>query len=213
LDFQAAYTWSHTIDDVSGAPQIGFLPSNTAPGDFRFDQGDSSLDQPSRAVINFTWQPRVTTSQSAAARFLLNGWQLSSIATLASGLPQTPTVIVNGQQFTGVTMAFSTTLNGSDGWNRVPFEAVNSLRLDHEYDVDARITKILPFTERIRGLLMFEAFNALNQQYDTTMNTIAYSATSGVLKPVPGVGLGTSSYSPLYGTNARRAQVAFKVVF
>jgi outer membrane receptor for ferrienterochelin and colicin len=213
LTFRTAYTWSHTIDDVSGAPALGFIPSNTAPGDFASDRGDSSLDQRQRAVVSWTWQPRLAPGQSPAARFLVNGWQLSSIATLASGLPQTATVAVNGQQFTGLTMAYTTSMNGSDGWQRVPFEPVNSLRMGPEYNVDLRITRILPFTERIKGMLMFEAFNAFNTQYDTSLNTIAFTATSGVLKPVAGVGTGTSSYDPVYGTNARRAQVAFKLVF
>jgi hypothetical protein len=213
LTLHASYTWSHTVDDVSGAPAVGFIPSTVTPGDFRSDQGDSSLDQRHRAVVSWIWQPHVTSSTSAAARFLLNGWQISSIATMASGLPQTPLVVVNGQQFNGMTMTFTNTLNGSDGWQRAPFEAVNSLRMGPEYNVDARITRTLPFSERIQGSLMFEAFNVFNTQYDTSINAIAYTATSGVLKPVAGVGTGTASYDPMFGTNARRAQIAFKLVF
>ena len=209
----ASYTWSRTIDDVSGPPQVAFVPSNYIPGNFRNDQGSSLLDQRHRAVISVVWQPRVVKDNSVPARFLLNGWQLSSIATIASGLPETPLAIPLGQQFSGTNMAFLNSLNGSGGWDRAPFASVNSLRLPAEYNVDARITRTLPFTERIHGALLFEAFNAFNKQWATSMNTIGYTATSGVIHPVAGVGTPTSAYGPVYGTNGRRLQVGFKVTF
>ena len=45
--------------------------------------------------------------------------------------------------FPGVTLAYST-LNGSGGWNRVPFLPVGSLDIDQTYNVDARITRSCP---------------------------------------------------------------------
>ena len=209
----ATYTWSRTIDDVSGPPEVAFVPSNFIPGNFRNDQGSSLLDQRHRAVISAVWQPTVVKGDSVPARFLLNGWQLSSIATIASGLPQTALAIPLGQQFSGTNMAFLNSLNGSGGWDRAPFVSVNGLRLPAEYDVDARITRTLPFTERIRGALLFEAFNAFNKQWATSMNTIGYTATTGVIHPVDGVGLPTSAYGTVYGTNGRRLQVGFKLTF
>jgi hypothetical protein len=213
LLFHTSYTWSHATDDVSGPPVFGFFPTNTSPADFASDKGPSALDQRQRAVINFVWAPRLGASHSGAERLLLDGWQLSAIATLATGLPETPVVIVNGQQFNAAAMTYLSTLNGSGGWNRVPFEGVNVLRLQSQHVVDARITKAFIFTEQIRGMLMFEAFNALNTQFDTSLNTIAYSATLGVLRPVAGLGDGIASYSPFGGTNARRAQIGFRVTF
>ncbi|HEV2448648.1 MAG TPA: hypothetical protein VGS58_22095, partial [Candidatus Sulfopaludibacter sp.] len=213
LTVHGAYTWSHATDDVSGPPVMAFVPASTTPGDFRGDEGPSSLDQRQRAVVNFTWQPKVGSDLPAAARYLVNGWQISSIATLAAGLPATPLVVVNGQQFSGVTMAYTSTLNGTDGWQRVPFEGVNSLRMGPQHTLDARVSRTIQFTERVKGVLMFEAFNALNSQFDTSVNTIAYAATLGVLKPVAGLGAGTASWGPVNGTNARQAQVAFRVVF
>jgi len=152
---------------------------------------------------------------------VLNGWQISGIATLASGLPETPLVIVNGQQFASgtnngtpsITMLYVNSINGSGGWNRVPFEDVNSLQNSAQYVLNARVSKSLPFTDRIKGIVTFEAFNALNKQYSTSLDTIAYTATLGVLRPVPGVGAGTAADGYPYGTNARRAQVALRIVF
>jgi hypothetical protein len=222
LGVQVSYTWSHALDNVNGPPVVSNATTATfIPGDYRDDQGDSLFDQRHHAVVNWTWQPTVTTSDSPVARFVLNGWQISGIVTLASGLPETPVVIVNGQQFaTGtnnatpaITMEYVNSLNGSGGWNRVPFEDVDSLRTSAQYVVNARVAKVLPFTDRIKGTLMFEAFNALNNQYSTSVNTIAYTATLGVLRPVPGVGAGNAADGYPYGTNARRAQVGFRVTF
>ena len=212
---QASYTWSRATDDVSGAPVLGIIPSNVNPSDYVDDRGKSSFDQRQRAIVSWTWQPTVTKSQSAVARYLLNGWQFSGIATYATGLPQTPMVLVVGQQFANlkVTMAYPTSLNGTGGWSRVPFQAVNSLSLGNQRTVDARIGREIPFTERIRGHLSLEAFNALNGRFDTSMNTITYTATASILRPVPGGGSPNASWGAPFGTNARHFLISFRIVF
>jgi hypothetical protein len=189
------------------------IPSNYSTNDYRGDQGPSALDQRHRLTLNWTWQPRVTKGNSIAERFFLNGWQFSGIASGASTLHQTALVDVIGQQFTGVTMAFPMSLNGTGGWSRVPFDAVNSLPIGNQYNVDARVTRELPFTSRLKGILMVEAYNALNHKNYTSVEPIAFTAQSGVLKPVAGAGTPNADYGYPYGTNARRIQVALKIVF
>jgi hypothetical protein len=216
LSGSISYTWSHAIDTANqqGASwNIGWNYNNvTTPGDYTADKGSSSLDQRHRAVINFLWEPKFTTSTSTASRYLVNGWQLSCITTLASARPVTPTVNVSGTQATGVYLAY-TTMNGSGGWNRVPFWPVGSLDVDQVYRVDARLSRSLPFHERVRAILNFEAFNAFNTITNTAISTQAFVATSGVLKPTSGLGVGNASQGFPDGTNARRAQVSLRVVF
>jgi hypothetical protein len=118
-----------------------------------------------------------------------------------------------GQQFSGVTMAFPSTLDGSGGWSRVPFEAPNTLPIGNQYSVDARISRELPFTSRLKGTLMVEAYNALNHKNYTSVEPVAFTSVSGVLKPVAGLGTPNADYGYPYGTNARRIQVALKFVF
>jgi hypothetical protein len=182
-------------------------------GNYWYDQGPSAFDQRNRLVLNWTWQPRVTKGNSIPERFFLNGWQLSGIATAASTLHQSALVEVMGQQFSGVTMAFPSTLDGSGGWSRVPFEAPNTLPIGNQYSVDARISRELPFTSRLKGTLMVEAYNALNHKNYTSVEPVAFTSVSGVLKPVAGLGTPNADYGYPYGTNARRIQVALKFVF
>ena len=225
LSLQASYTWSHATGTNTGPLYANVIPVTSTPDGSLSDKGNLPTDQRQRAVFNWTWQPTVTHSDSPIARFLANGWQFSGIAALASGQPVTPTVLLTGNQFSTLTMAYLNSLNGSGGWSRVPFEAVRSLHTDAQRNVDARLTRTLPLTERVHGMIALEAFNLFNTQRITGLNTIGYTAVaalpvgivngpySGVLKPVTGVGTGNASSSFPDGTTARRAQLAFRLTF
>ena len=101
LQFQAAYTFSKSIDDASGSGGAGsngaidkssgldtaFFPGNQL--DPRANRGVSDFDRPQRFVAAFTWdlpQPHFARKSSAANGLLAN-WQVSGIVTLMSGLP------------------------------------------------------------------------------------------------------------------------------
>ena len=218
---QVAYTWSHAIDDADqqGASwNISNTFNNaTLPGDYRFDRGSSTLDQRHRAIINWIWEPRVERSNSAFVKYVVNGWQLSAITTLASAQPVTATVnsvstSLNGI-FPGIQLANST-FNGSGGWSRAPFLPVGTLDVDQTYNVDARLTHQWPIGENLKLSLGFEAFNVFNTIHNTLVQTTAYSlAAGGIFKPQSGVGLGSASQGFPDGTNARRCQVLARITF
>ena len=223
---QVSYTWSHAIDDGNeqGASwNISNTFNNaTLPGNYRFDKGSSTLDQRHRAVINWVWQPRLDRSNSALVKYLINGWQLSTITTLASAQPVSATVNSVSTSpnaiFPGITLAGST-FNGSGGWNRVPFLPVNSLDIDQTYNVDARISHEWPIAERVKLSLGFEAFNVFNTIHNTSVQTTAYSlAAGGIFKPqltggISVLGQGSASQGFPDGTNARRCQILARVTF
>jgi hypothetical protein len=214
-----AYTWSHAIDDGNEQGASWNIDSTfnnaTYNGNYRFDKGSSTLDTRHRAVLNWLWSPKFTNSDSALARYLVNGWGVSGILTVASANPWTPTITFSGatsSQFPGVNLAFGT-LNGSGGWNRAPFLPVGSVDVDRIHRVDARVERQLPFGERVKGKLMFEAFNVFNMMYNTSVTTTAYTAAGGILTPNASLGRGTASQGFPDGTNARRVQVAMRVTF
>jgi hypothetical protein len=221
LQGSVAYTWSHAIDYNIGAGNSALtfdFPRTYENGNNRAEKGSSALDQRHRLILNSIWSPTFTTSKSWAARYLVNGWQLSQITTIASPQFATATVRVSGAIYTG--MPFTTTLNGFGGTFRAPFIPYNTLEVDSIQRVDARLSRELPLTERVRMWLNFEAFNVFNNVYNTGVATEAYSAVrdasgafNGILTPTRGLGAGNASQGFPDGTNARRAQVSLRVVF
>jgi hypothetical protein len=225
MSVQASYTFSHSIDDGGQIVPFGTAATGSANSSYTSDKGNSAFDQKHHSVIQWLWEPTVSDGKSAALRRFVNGWQFSGLATLASSLYATPIVIVQGQQFSGVTMPYTSSLNGSGGWNRVPFLGIGTLPLGAQHNVDARISRSFPITERIRAVALFEAFNLFNSQYATSVNTIAFTAfaplaagltngtRTGVLTPVTGLGQGIAGGGYPDGTNARRAQVGVRILF
>jgi outer membrane receptor for ferrienterochelin and colicin len=226
LTGQVNYTWSHAIDDadMQGASwNISSTFNNaTFNGNYPLDKGSSTLDQRHRLSVNWLWKPTFTMSTSAFAKYFVNGWELSGITTLASAHPisttmNAPSTAANGV-FQGVTLAYGT-LNGSGGWSRVPFLPVSNIDIDRTYNVDARLTRSIPFGERVKANLSFEAFNVFNTIHNTGVQTAAYSVSAGgILRPVvtngvSHVGDGNASQGFPDGTNARRAQVALRFIF
>jgi hypothetical protein len=224
LSVQAAYTWSHAFDDMSG-PQVlnSIVPSNSFPSSYVGDEGPSLFDQRNHAVVNFTWQP-VVHATGAVSRYLLNGWLISGIGTYSSSMYVSPTILAAGQQFPtktitpnytnlAITMDFPNTLNGTGGWSRVPFEAVNILPLGSQTNIDARLSKTIPFTSRLMGQFAFDAFNATNHKDVSAVDTIAYTSTLGVISPVAGVGAPMGSYGYPFGSTSRHVQVSFRLTW
>jgi hypothetical protein len=87
------------------------------------------------------------------------------------------------------------------------------------------LARTFAFTQPIKGTVGFEAFNRLNRQHATAVNAIAYYSVAplppGLIK---GPQFGTMTRSPASarefaaqafpdGINARRCQLAFRVVF
>jgi hypothetical protein len=225
FDVRGSYTWSHATGTGAGPAVNGVFSLASIPGDPSADKGNLPTDQRHRAVINWSWESRLLRGDSWIARYLVNGWQLHGIATLASGLHDTPTVLVSGNQFSSFTMDYFSSLNGSGGWARVPFRSVGSMVTDPQRNVDVRLGRTIPFSERIKGVVAFEVFNVFNRQAITSLNTVAYTAVpllsgsgtnspyAGTLRPLANFGTGSGSNSFPDGTSARHVQLSIKAVF
>lgn len=210
-----AYTWSHAIDfnQGGGAENIFFSdgPRSLWNGDYRGDKASSQLDQRHRLVVSSIFEPGPVKGPGPFVRAALNHWRLSQISTFASAQPATPVVLVSGVPFPGA--AFNSTLNGFGGWTRVPFLPASSLDIDQVVRTDARLTRILKISDRHEVQLNFEAFNLFNHVANTSVNTAAFEATNGILRPLPHLGEGVASQGYPDGTNARRAQVSVRIVW
>lgn len=115
LQFQANYTWSHALDDVSNAGFLQYdLLTNTsvlAPQDpsnlKRYNYGNADYDVRHYFSLNYVW----TVPRWRGPEILADGWVFSGTIFARSGLPFT---VVDGNQ-TAVLSAlnYGGTLNGS----------------------------------------------------------------------------------------------------
>jgi hypothetical protein len=215
----ASYTWSHETDDGQGAGTnaiFGFSDGLwTYNGNYGFDKGSGALDQRQRFVYSFVWAPVFSRSNSAFAKYVVNGWQLSSITTIQSGRPSgSPTIHLNDTPVAGMLYTASA-LDGFNGNFRVPFLPVNSLYTPWVQQENFRLTKAIPLPrEGMRLSLNFEAFNIANNWSPTGLTSQAYTEAKGVLTYTPtayGVGTGDGGFPD--GTQARRLQVSARFTF
>jgi len=93
LQVQFSYTWSHDLDDSSD-PLSQTLNNDNYPVDsfaLNREYGNSGFDTRQRAVMNFVYQPNLGRGKSFLSNGLagrvLEGWQVSGIASFQTGLP------------------------------------------------------------------------------------------------------------------------------
>ncbi|HTH52696.1 MAG TPA: TonB-dependent receptor [Edaphobacter sp.] len=123
----AAYTWSRSIDDVSGL-NIGTDPRPILPvtiGDddsidlaMARERGNSLFDTRNRFVLSFGYELPALMGRSAATRLFLGGWQLNSIFQVQSGNPFTAINPSNTAQ--SLTFRPNMTCNPNEGAGRKP---------------------------------------------------------------------------------------------
>jgi len=92
LNFTAAYTYSHALDNGSGLENTGFGSRGTNPyPQFAYlNYGDSGYDARQRFVIGYTYSiPDLHKFTRFAPSMLFKGWMLSGITTLQTGFPVT----------------------------------------------------------------------------------------------------------------------------
>ncbi|HTS30215.1 MAG TPA: TonB-dependent receptor [Bryobacteraceae bacterium] len=229
-----SYTWSHELDEnqESGSNAIFFSsgPMGLYNGAYSLDKGNGNLDQRHRFVGTFVARPKFTSSNSAFARYVVNGWELTGFLTLASGRPAFESISYSSTTNVTNLLPF-TTLDGLGGDTRVPFLPNNPLRIDPITRFDTRLSKNFPIREKMSLTLLFEVFNLTNTVSNTGVVSQGFtaankgtaaapnfviapcaSATATVCAPTtPGLGNASAGFPD--GTNARRADAGIRFVF
>jgi len=229
-----SYTWSHELDEnqESGSNAIFFsgAPLSLYNGNYSNDKGDGNLDQRHRFIGTFVARPKfLKNNDSWLAKYVVNGWEMTGLLTLASGRPAFESVTFSSTS--NLPEAFTGSLDGLGGDSRVPWLQNNPLRLDPTYRYDTRLQKNFPIREKMSLSLLFEVFNLTNTVANTSVSAPGFtaankgtaaapqfviapcaSATAAVCAPET-PGLGTASAGFPDGTNARRAQVGVRFVF
>ncbi len=85
LQVNGSYTWSHALDEGSG---LQLFYNGNDPNNPRTAYGTSGFDRTHVFAFSYMYQlPKAVSSDTAWAGRLLNGWGLSGVTVLESGMP------------------------------------------------------------------------------------------------------------------------------
>jgi hypothetical protein len=184
LQFQANYTWSHSLD--YGATNTTFTPSTGMtmldPRNIRADYGNTVQNVPNRfvftAVATSPWRFTGWTSN------LLNDYEFAPSFAAQNGDPYSANMsgnsasnLVSTSSPTGYVTGTSSgngSYNGADGAYRIPGFERDAFKQPATYMFDARISKRFTVHEGYQFELLAEGFNLLNHQNVTAVNENAY---------------------------------------
>jgi len=81
---QTSYTWSHSIDYVSGD-----VPGNSHQDvyNYKLERASSNFDRTHMLIVNYIYDLPTPQSWKGAMKAVLGGWALSGICTFQSGTP------------------------------------------------------------------------------------------------------------------------------
>ena len=200
LEFNFDYTLSKAMDGGEIQGQFGTFNGGgqnfpVDPKNRKLEYALSDLDQRNRFTTAIVWTPTWGNVSNAAARYLVNGWTVSTIFAAGSGQPYSGQI--NGANppaaiaATGVPAGVLGGLTGGSNNNsgtalsgaRVYDEPRNSFRLPLTKDLDVRISRTFTFKERYKFSILGEAFNLFNFTNIYSVNFTEYNFTN------PGTGV------------------------
>jgi Carboxypeptidase regulatory-like domain len=233
LQFRGAYTFAKALDDgdnmntsvATNSP--AFVADPLRP---KADYGRASFDIRNSAVINATYDlpfGRSALRTRAWLDRLIEGWQVSGIETIQSGLPFTPQLSYNPSNdgdtrnpvrpswnpaFTGPLLrglpgeyfnpnAFVQPLPGTYG-----NVGRNVLHGPSLVELDLSLAKRFALSERFNLQFRAESFNLLNRANLNAPNPVVFTAATGGASPTAGVVTNTS-------TTSRQLQFGLKLLW
>ena len=213
FQFIAAYTYSRARDDrpdqtivVVGADDGKIVQNQINPAD---DYARSDTDLRHRFVFSPIYEiGRIKWSDNSVARVLFSDYVLSGIVQAQSGSPYSALVGNDPNN------------DGNRANDRLPGTERNQFTTPSVYQFDARITRVIPFSESMRLRLILEAFNIFNRSNVVLVNNTIFNLTGGVLvAPTAVTAFGTpcTFSSPASGTTTfatpRQLQLGLKFDF
>jgi len=226
LQFNANYTWSHSLD--FGQNESTFTDTNDLldPFNLHKEYGNSSFNVPNRfvfsAIAESPWKTAGWTN------YLVSGWELAPIYQVQNGLPFSLTTAGNAPG------GLSAGVNGSNGRKGIDVIGRNTFHLPRTQVVDLRISKKFSFGENYKFEVLGEGFNLFNRTNVTSAQTLGYRiATNNVTtanglvtctNAAPCLNLNVNSaFAPVFGTAAnansnfayssRQIQIGFRFLF
>jgi len=185
LALTAAYTWSHSIDNIPeqfGSGGGGLMDFRN----FNLNRGNSNFDVRHRFVAAAIYELPLAKSRQGALHYVLGGWQISSLFSVQTGHYFTITV-PNARTRLGATCignwwpdriadptletrtadrwfdkaAFVLPRNPDGSW-RIGNAGRAILSSDGPFNLDFGLMKAFPLTESVRLQFRWETFNLTN---------------------------------------------------
>jgi hypothetical protein len=168
MQLRGEYAFSRAIDY---GPQLSASPRTSGqfdPFTDGYDKGLSGLDVRNHftgdLVVRSSFKSGFTVLREA-----LTGWRMATIATAGSGAPY------SYQIFGGTYLSGGhDSINGSGGATYLPTVGRNTLRLPMRANMNLRLDREFTRHERLRLDVFAEAFNALNTQNLSRVETRAF---------------------------------------
>jgi hypothetical protein len=221
LQFDANYTWSHSLDfnqnqSTSPTSNNWYDPLGNASANY----GNSNFNVPNRFV---TWLMYTYSGHSHNwSRVLTDGWHVNPILQIQNGLPYSAGVS-GTQPASGSLKAAGSGMTGSGSSAYLLQLGRNTFQQPSTIVVDCRLQKDLRVSERFNLELLGEMFNVLNHQNVTGVNATAYSinttANTLVYQPATGAGVNASGFSTVNNADSnfvysqRQIQIGVKLDF
>jgi hypothetical protein len=233
IDFQAAYTYSHAIDDAADPLVAPGGNRNIARNSFNLkeERGSSDYDLRHRLILNYLYDfpfgPGHMHLAHGVWSVLAGGWELAGLSTLQSGRPFT-IYSSRDSEYTGLTnrpdLVGDPSIPPNAPRNQFgppitafavqPFGRPGNLGRNvftgpQFYDTNVSLIKNTNITERFKLQFRAETYNLFNRiQFNNP-------GTAGNTLSTPGTfGLSTSTITQPDGTtSARQIQLALKLLF
>jgi hypothetical protein len=233
VQFQAAYTWSHAIDDAADPLVATAGNRNIARNSFNLheERGTSDYDLRHRLILNYIFQLPFGSGHAhfnrGFAAHVFGGWELSGLSTFQSGSPFDIYSSLDSE-YTGLSnrpdLVGDPSIPAGSPRNQVgppitafavqPFGRPGNLGRNtftgpRYYDTDLNLAKNTSITERINLQFRAECYNVFNRiqfgQPGESGDTLASPGTFGQA-------LSTLT-QPDGTTSARQIQLALKLMF
>jgi len=188
FQIQTSFTYSHAHD--AGQSSQTFTPTSPPqnvlnPFDLTQEQGRSNFDIRERFAFGAVWTPELYKGSHLLLKELVNGFTISPLITISAGAPYTgllsgtaPSVVVGGTTF----RAISSGVLGAGGTNRLPNLPPNAFQMPRTANVDLRLEKGFHIREKMDFVITGDAFNALNRNNITAVNTTMYAIIGSTLQ-------------------------------
>jgi len=235
LEFIFNYTLAKAMDGGEIQGQFGTFNGGgqnfpVDPKNRSLEYARSDLDQRNRFTNTIVWTPEWGNKISnAAAKHVATGWTLSTLFSYGTGQPYSgqinganpPAGGVLGGLTGGTNNNSGTALSGA----RVYDEARNSFTQPSIKDLDIRITRTFPITERLKFSILGEAFNLFNftniyqvnyteYNYSTAGSGVCAGHTNNcVVQNFTPTGFGAPTLTSTNLSGARQLQVAARITF